>query len=262
MSVFSVEGLLCDVHGVLYTHPDAIPGSVEAVSKLLDREFPVVFLTNSTQFPKRHVMQTLHDLGFPLKPNQVMTAVESAGGLIRSKGFKRVGWLAPEGLAEDIPGVEVCLPEEVGSAVDAVLVGDIGDRFSYKNLNQAFRWINDGAALVAMARNRFYQTPAGLTLDSGPFVKLLEESAGVSALVTGKPSPAFFQAGLQRLGLAAEQVAMVGDDLEFDVLAAMDAGLQGIQVRTGKFREEQLQSSPRKPTAVLEDLLAVASALS
>ena len=83
---------------------------------------------------------------------------------------------------------------------------------------------------------------------------MLENAAGVEAVVAGKPAPAFFAAGLERLGVDAERAAMVGDDLRFDVLAAMDQGLTGIQVRTGKYREDAYRASERKADHCVADL--------
>ena len=78
--------------------------------------------------------------------------------------------------------------------------------------------------------------------------------AETEALVVGKPSLEFFRAGVRRLGLSPGEVAMVGDDLWGDVVPAMDAGLVGIQVRTGKYREERYAASPRKADRVAADL--------
>ena len=73
-------------------------------------------------------------------------------------------------------------------------------------------------------------------MDTGAFLGAIERAAGVEAAVTGKPSPACFAAGLDLLGLSADQVAMVGDDLESDVLGAQAVGITGVLVRTGKYR--------------------------
>jgi HAD superfamily hydrolase (TIGR01458 family) len=252
-----IRGLLSDVHGVLYTHPTVIPGSPEAVGRLREAGIPLLFLTNSTQYPKRHILETLREGGFALEPEMLLTAVEAAGEVMRERGFRRVGWLCNPALQEDLPGFEVVDPGASG-AVDAVLVGDLRDGFVYGVLNRGFRWLHDGAALVALARNRFYQGPDGLMLDSGPFVRLLEEATGVESVVTGKPSRTFFEAGLHRLGIPAAEAAMIGDDFEFDVLPAMELGMTGVLVRTGKYREGAYRAAGREADRVEADLAAVA----
>jgi len=256
-----IRGLLCDVHGVLYIHPDPVPGSVEAVRRLAASGFPHAFLTNSTQHDKAWIVASLRAAGFDVPPERLVTAAEAAGRALRRRGHRRVGWLCAEALARDIPGVEPVLPGRGERDVDAVLVGDLGEGFTYRALNEAFRWLLGGAELVALARNRAYQTPEGLVLDSGPFVGLLEEAAGVAATVAGKPAPELFRTGLDLLGLAPSEAAMVGDDLDGDVLPAMDLGMTGVLVRTGKFREAPYAAAPRPADRVVADLREAVEAL-
>jgi HAD superfamily hydrolase (TIGR01458 family) len=227
---------------------------VAAVRRLQTEAYPHVFLTNSTQRSKGWILATLARLGFEVPADRFVTAAEAAGDVLAERGYHRVGWLCVPELAEDIPQVEPVLP---GSAagVDAVLVGDLGEGFTYEVLTHAFRWLHDGAPLVALARNRYYQGGDGrLVLDSGPFVRLLEEAGETESLVVGKPSPEFFRAGLRRLGLDPAEVTMVGDDLHGDLHPAMDLGMRGIQTRTGKYREDRYARAVRPADRVVANL--------
>jgi ribonucleotide monophosphatase NagD (HAD superfamily) len=93
-----------------------------------------------------------------------------------------------------------------------------------------------------------------MTLDSGAFLMGLERAAGVEAVVIGKPNAGFFEQAVGLLGLPAERVAMVGDDLENDVLAAADLRLTGVLVRTGKFRPQALEEARRQPDLVIDSI--------
>jgi HAD superfamily hydrolase (TIGR01458 family) len=152
-------------------------------------------------------------------------------------------------LGSEFEGVEI-----VDSRPDVVVVAGADRAFSWENLSVALRMLKDGAALVAMHRNLSWMTEAGLMLDSGAFVLGLERAAGVESVVTGKPSPAFFRQCVEQLDLPPERVAMVGDDLEADILAAQDCGLTGILVRTGKFRPEVVERSDRKPDRTIDSV--------
>jgi HAD superfamily hydrolase (TIGR01458 family) len=120
----------------------------------------------------------------------------------------------------------------------------------------------DGAALIALQKNRYWETAGGLSLDAGPFVAALEYAIGRQAEVVGKPSPAFFELALGELRLPAERAAMVGDDVEADVGGAMEAGLAGILVRTGKYREDLVKESGIEPTATVDSVADVPELLS
>jgi HAD superfamily hydrolase (TIGR01458 family) len=140
-----------------------------------------------------------------------------------------------------------------------VVLGDLGERWTFALLQEAFEQLMAGAALVALSRDRYFRQGDRLALDAGPFVAALEYAAGVSAAVAGKPSPAFFEAAVRSLGLAADRsVAMVGDDLWSDVQGAQRAGLQGWLVRTGKFREEALRDSGIAPDRILSSVADLA----
>ena len=97
-------------------------------------------------------------------------------------------------------------------------------------------------------------TPDGLSLDVGPFVAALEYAASTEAFVVGKPAPAFFASALDGTGVAAAEAAMVGDDIESDVGGALHAGMAGILVRTGKFREESVRATGIRPTATIDSI--------
>jgi len=122
------------------------------------------------------------------------------------------------------------------------VVGDLGEGFTYERLNPAFRHLMQGAELLALQKNRYWQTEAGLSMDAGPFVAALEYASGKRASVVGKPERDFFRLALEDLGLEAHEVAMVGDDTEADVIGAREAGLMGIQVRTGKWQGDAAEA--------------------
>jgi ribonucleotide monophosphatase NagD (HAD superfamily) len=72
--------------------------------------------------------------------------------------------------------------------------------------------------------------------------------------VVGKPSPEIFRESLSILGIPPGRAAMVGDDLAADVAPAQALGITGILVRTGKFREDTLETAARRPDHVIDSV--------
>jgi HAD superfamily hydrolase (TIGR01458 family) len=107
--------------------------------------------------------------------------------------------------------------------------------------------MQQGAVLVALHRNRYCRRDGQIALDLGPFVAALDYAAGTQAEVVGKPSPLFFHLALDDLGLSAEHVAMVGDDIEADIGGAMQVGMTTIQVMTGKFAPKDIDHPSIRP---------------
>jgi HAD superfamily hydrolase (TIGR01458 family) len=252
-----IEGLLLDLSGVVYVQDEAVPGAAEALAKLRGADLPIRLVTNTTMRPRRSILERLEHLGIEADPSELLTPATLAARHCKEAGYGSVSLVVLDELREDLEGVP-----EGGGQVDAVILGDLGDGWDYDVLNRAFRRLMDGAELIALQKNRYWETAEGLSLDAGPFVSALEYATGREAEVVGKPSDAFFQLALADLGVGAEHAAMVGDDVEADVGGAMDAGLAGILVRTGKYREDLVAESGIEPTATVDSIADVPRLLS
>ncbi len=247
-----VEGLLLDLSGVIYVQDEAVPGAAEALDRLRSEGIPVRLVTNTTMRPRSSILERLDRLGIEADPAELITPASLAKRRCEEAGYESVALVVLDELLGDLEGLE-----ERGDPVDAVVVGDLGGGWDYEVLNRAFRQLMDGAALIALQKNRYWETAEGLSLDAGPFVSALEYATGREAEVVGKPSPAFFELALGELEVSAGHAAMVGDDVEADVGGAMEAGLAGILVRTGKYREELVRESGIEPTATVDSIADV-----
>jgi phospholysine phosphohistidine inorganic pyrophosphate phosphatase len=251
-----VEGLLLDLSGVIYVQDDAVPGAAQALERLRADGVPIRLVTNTTMRPRRSILERLARLGLEADPDELITPATLAKRRCEEAGYESVALVVLDELREDLRGLE-----ERGDSVDAVIVGDLGEGWDYEVLNDAFRRLMDGAELIALQKNRYWETSDGLSLDAGPFVASLEYATGREAEVMGKPSAAFFELALGELGVPADQAAMVGDDVEADVGGAMDAGLAGVLVRTGKYREDLVRDSGIEPTATVDSIADVPALL-
>jgi HAD superfamily hydrolase (TIGR01458 family) len=208
------------------------------------------------------LVERLRGYGFQVRPEEIFSATLAGAALAREAGYRVLAPFLPQPALEDLAGFEL-----VGGVTgrrgvpEAVLLGDLGETWSYALLQEAFEYVMAGAAIVALSRDRYWQRGEGLALDAGPFVRALEYATGVEARVAGKPSPAFYTAALASLGLEVSgRTVMVGDDLWSDVEGAQRAGLQGWLVRTGKFREDTLRDSGITPDRVLSSVAALVPA--
>ena len=251
-----MQAVLLDLDGVLYVEDEPVPGSVEAVAALRDAGPGLRFVTNTTQRSRGRTLDKLGRLGFAVAPDELITPATLAVEHCHDRGHERVALLMNDDVKADFAGLA-----ESGDRVDAVIVGDLGERFDYAVLNRAFRHLLDGAELVALQRNRYWRRADGLALDVGPFVAALEYAAGAEAVVVGKPAPAFFHLALSQLGVEPQHAAMIGDDVESDVIGAVRAGLRGVLVRTGKFRPDTAAAADPAPTAIVDSIADVPALL-
>lgn len=228
--------MLIDIDGVLTVSWKPLPGAVAAIEALRSADLPFALVTNTTSRTRARIAETLVDAGFPVGPDDVLGAAAATAAHLRENHPGAACLLLSSGdVADDLDGVRLVGPD--ADDVDVVVLGGAGPEFSYEALDTVYRHLQRDAALVAMHRNLYWRTDAGLQLDTGAFLLGLEKAADVEAVVLGKPSGAFFAAALSTLGVGRSEAVMVGDDLEADVLGAQRAGIPGVLVRTGKFTQ-------------------------
>ena len=251
-AIGALDALLVDLDGVLYVEDEPVEGAAEAVGRLRESGLALRFVTNTTARSHAQTLDKLRRLGFEVSDDELVTPAALARKHCLDAGHTTVALVMNENVKEDFEGLE-----ETEDGPDAVIMGDLGERFGFDILNRAFREVMDGAELIALQKNRFWLTSDGLSLDAGPFVAAVEYGAGTDALVVGKPSEAFFRLVLEDVGTDRERAAIVGDDVETDVGGGMNAGLEGILVRTGKYREDFVRESGIEPTATVDSIADV-----
>jgi HAD superfamily hydrolase (TIGR01458 family) len=245
-----VAAVLLDIDGVLHVSGDPVEGAADAIRRLRADGHRLRFLTNNTTRARALLADELRGIGFELDEEEIETTPLAAAKLLEGS---RVLALVMSSIRPDLES----RVELVDDGADVVLLGgadeteETGRVFAWENLNRAFAALREGARLVCLHRNRWWQTSRGPLLDAGAFVAGLEYAARVEAEVVGKPSRTYFEAALADLGAAPEETVMVGDDVESDVGGAKALGIRGVLVRTGKFTEEGLERAEPKPDAVL-----------
>lgn len=251
-SLKQVEGVLIDLGGVVYIDDDPIIGSLDAIERLEIADLGVRFVTNTTRMTRIALLDKLRRIGLAIDPESLFAPARAARDYLDAHELEP-HLLVHANLVSEFDGAG-------GMRGKAVVVGDAAEGFTYAALNEAFQVLDGGAPLIALAMNRAFRTGDGrLQLDAGPFVAALEFAAGTKALVLGKPSREFFLGAVDSLGTPPANTVMIGDDAESDVAGAIQAGLPGILVRTGKYRDGAEDQA--SPTLVVDDLAAAVDAI-
>lgn len=247
----AARAVLVDIDGVLTVSWRPLPGTVEAMASLRAAGLRVAFLTNTTSRTRACITSVLAGAGFAVEADEILTApAVTAAHLASHYPAARCMLLNSGDIRQDMAGVAIV--GDAGPEPDVVVVGGAGPEFSYEALNRAFAYLRRGARLVAMHRSLYWRTDAGLQLDGGAFVAALEQAAGVSAEVTGKPAGAFFAAALAAARASPGEAVMIGDDIDADVLAAQRHGITGVLVKTGKYNPEALRQASGAPDHVID----------
>ena len=275
------RALLLDLDGVLLLKGKPIPGAVEAIADLDRRRIPYLVLTNSSLVSRATLARWASSVGFAIPQDRFMSALAASADLVRRDFAGRKVYVICSADARtelrDVDVVDGAAADADPAAVAAVIIGDSPDELTKPNLDRAFRLILRGATLIGMHRNPWWYTPAGPTLDAGVFLVGLEWASGRRARTVGKPSPAFFRSGFERLAseaaargerpLLRSQVVMVGDDVSSDIGGGRRAGLRTVFVRTGKHGDAELVAAaarargPYRPDGVAASISEIVAAL-
>ncbi|WP_047552210.1 TIGR01458 family HAD-type hydrolase [Methylotenera sp. G11] len=240
----AVKGILFDLDGVLFVSSTPIEGAIQAIADIRASGIPCRFVTNTSTLSLSSLHQKISRLGFAIPEHEIISAPQATQLYLKGLKDPVCRFLLADDVKKDFGGFR-----QSDTEADHIIVGDIGDAWSYQLLNEVFSCLVRGAKLIAIHKNRFWQTEHGLQMDIGGFIDGLEYASGTKAMIIGKPSIDFFQIALNHMGLNAHEVAMVGDDIDVDIGGAQNAGLKGILVRTGKYRQSYAEQS-----AVIPDL--------
>jgi HAD superfamily hydrolase (TIGR01458 family) len=243
----AIQLVMLDLDGTLYIGDEPIAGEVEAVTELRRKNFELRFLTNTTTKSQKQLHQQLLTLGFKVHESELISAPVAARlelkNIERERGRELSIWpLVADAIQSDFDEFK---KDEMHP--DFIVLGDIGDAWDFKLINRIFNLMHQGAELIALHKNRFWQTPDGLMVDIGFFVSGFEYVTGKKALLMGKPNADFFLRVMGSVGASPVNSMMVGDDIESDVGGAQAMGIKGCLVRTGKFRPQYLEQTKVHP---------------
>ncbi|MCK5076148.1 MAG: TIGR01458 family HAD-type hydrolase [Calditrichia bacterium] len=244
-----IKGLLIDLDGVLYEGSHPVPGALDTIKYLQKDNIPFRLITNTTTQSRQALQTKLKVLGFNIKDDKLFSAPYAASIYLKKKNVKSIYLFAKGTTSMDFKDFKIT---EIDP--EYVVIGDLAEDYNYDRLNKTFKIILNGAKMLALQKNRFWKTENGFTLDVGPFVALLEYATKKKSGLIGKPSKDFFNLVLKDMGLKAENVAMVGDDIEVDIDGAQKTGCLGIQVKTGKYSREFTEKTEIKPDCIINSI--------
>ncbi|CAJ1384371.1 unnamed protein product [Effrenium voratum] len=246
---------LLDVDGVCALGRKEVPGSAKALARLRASVRAVRLVTNQSQETCSSLLRRLQDLQFDVRDGEVFSALSAARALVAQSDRRPLSLLTAEAL-EEFHGLETQEP-------NAVVVGTAPEHMHYQRLNEALEvLLREGSQLIAVNKGRYFRHADGRNaMSAGPFVAALEFASGRTAQVVGKPSKEFFHTAAAHAasasaasGMDPAEFVMVGDDALDDVQGAMDAGMQAILVRTGKYRPGDELKCRSPPLAVVDSL--------
>jgi HAD superfamily hydrolase (TIGR01458 family) len=255
----SLRAILLDIDGCVVAGlgREAIPGAAQAVARLREH-CAVRFVTNTTSKTRSWLAKALLKAGFDLAEADVVTPTSLAKRVLTARDEARGILLAEESSLPDLSWYEPVPP----AAARSVLLATEAHSWRVAELREAVVALRRGARLYTLQQNRVYERDGRLLTDLGPVAAFLGYAANVDWENLGKPSALLFETLAADLACAKRELAMVGDDAEFDVAGALEAGVgHGILVRTGKYRPGDESRFDPAPSLVLDSVADLPAAV-
>jgi HAD superfamily hydrolase (TIGR01458 family) len=249
-----MKPLLIDLDGVLKIGDSPAPDVKEFLDFIQQNKIPACILSNSTLRTGDLVKEffSFHKIELSIP---AMTAFDATLSFVK-KNYKKVQVYCRNYLIHHFDGI---IDEE---NPEAIIIGDIEDKWDYNIVNDIFKKVFAGADLLAMHKNKYWNPAGELLIDAGAFITGIEFASGREAILIGKPSPHYFKAALSSINSKMENgFFMIGDDIENDIKAAQDIGGKGILIYTGKTKFPLDKSIKIKPDFEAHSLKEVISIL-
>ena len=252
-----IECWLTDMDGVLVHENTALPGAAALIQQWRDAGTPFLVLTNNSIFTPRDLAARLRSSGIDVPEEAIWTSALATADFCKSQ--------MPGGSAFVIgeAGITTALHEAgfimTETNPDYVVVGETRN-YSFEAITKAIRLINAGARFIATNPDATGPSSDGPLPATGAISALITKATGREPYVVGKPNPMMFRSAMNRIGAHSENTGMIGDRMDTDIIAGIEAGLHTVLVMTGIADEREIARYPFRPSEILEGVHELVSA--
>ena len=237
--------------GVLIHEEVALPGAEEFIGRLQEQDKEFLVLTNNSIYTCRDLSVRLADVGIDVPGERIWTSAVATAQFLSNQVPDASAYVIGEaGLKTALHKVGYTLTD---TDPDFVVLGETRT-YSFQNITQAVQLIDQGARFVATNPDATGPSPEGPLPATGSVAALLTEATGQEPYFVGKPNPVMIRSGLNRIGAHSESTAMVGDRMDTDVVAGIEAGLTTYLVLTGSTSRDELTEFAYRPDDVVESV--------
>jgi NagD protein len=250
------ECWLIDMDGVLVHEGRALPGAAEFLARLAERGRRFLILTNNSIFTPRDLSARLAHAGLQAPEAAIWTSALATADFLSTQ--------SPQGSAYVIgeAGLTTALYEAGYTLTDVrpdyVVLGETRT-YSFEAITRAIRLVGAGSRFIATNPDVTSPSAEGPLPATGAVAAMITRATGAQPYFVGKPNPMMFRSAMNRIQAHSESTVMIGDRMDTDVVAGIEAGLETILVLSGSTRAEDVARFPYRPTRVVDSIADVVS---
>jgi NagD protein len=246
-----IHSWLMDMDGVLVREELAIPGADRFLSRLRERGTPFLVLTNNSIYTPRDLAARLRASGLDVPEESIWTsALATARFLSDQRPGGSAFVIGEAGLTTALHAAGYTLTER---NPDYVVLGETRT-YSFEAITRAIRLIAGGARFIATNPDATGPTPDGPLPATGSVAALISRATGAAPYFVGKPNPLMMRSALNAIDAHSETTAMIGDRMDTDIVAGLEAGLEAILVLTGVTNAPDAERHPYRPARIIESV--------
>jgi NagD protein len=246
-----IRSWLMDMDGVLVREEHAIPGAPEFINRLRELGIPFLVLTNNSIYTPRDLAARLRRTGLEVPESAIWTsALATAQFLADQRPGGSAFVIGESGLTTALHDAGYTMTE---SDPDYVILGETRT-YSFERITRAIRLISAGSRFIATNPDNVGPTPDGPLPATGSVAALISRATGVDPYYVGKPNPLMMRSALNAIQAHSESTAMIGDRMDTDIVAGLEAGLETILVMTGVTTPGEAERYSYRPSKIVESV--------
>jgi NagD protein len=237
-----------DMDGVLVQEEQAIPGADRFLARLQELGTPFLVLTNNSIYTRRDLAARLRSSGLTVPEESIWTSALATARFLEDQRPGGSAFVIGEsGLTTALHEAGYTLTER---APDYVVLGETRT-YSFERITRGIRLVLDGARFIATNPDNTGPSPDGVLPATGSVASLISRATGVEPYFVGKPNPLMIRSALNALEAHSESTAMIGDRMDTDIVAGLEAGLETILVLTGVTAAIDAERHPYLPSRIV-----------
>lgn len=242
---------LTDMDGVLVHEGHVLSGAAELIKQWQDKGTPFLVLTNNSIYTPRDLSARLRAGGLDVPEDRIWTSALATAAFLKSQNPNGTAFVLGEtGLTQALHDVGYI---QTDTNPDYVVLGETRN-FNFDSLTKAVRLINAGARFIATNPDATGPSADGVLPATGSVAALITKATGKHPYIVGKPNPMMFRSAMRKIGAHSESTGMIGDRMDTDVVAGIEAGLHTVLVLTGIADDAEIQKYPFRPTEILNSV--------
>jgi NagD protein len=242
---------LMDMDGVLVHEAAALPGADRFLARLAELGRPYLLLTNNSIYTRRDLAARLRASGLEVGEESIWTSALATANFLQSQRPEGTAFVVGEsGLTTALYQAGYTLTD---NDPDYVVLGETRT-YSFERITQAIRLLRAGARFIATNPDPTGPSPTGPLPATGAVAALITRATGVEPYFVGKPNPLMMRSALNAVNAHSETTAMIGDRMDTDIVAGLEAGLQTILVLTGVTKRDEVGQFPYRPSRIVDSV--------